>query len=426
MHRTVAHFFPGFCNWLDGLRDGRNVEACTYPLRALVWTGLLMFLFQLRARRRLRYDLNSAFGLFNLNALAQSELASLPHPDTLGYALKKLAVHELAKLRRRMVGALLRGRVLERFRLLGQFYLIAVDGTGYLTFSEPHCPHCLSRRLPGGRLQYHHPVLEAKLVCSNGLVISVATEFIENSDGAGKQDCELRAFERLLPALRADFPRLPTCLLLDALYLNDPVLTFLKEHDCRYIITFKAGSLPEAYKEWEALWPLTPQQQLDAASGGFERRYRWVNALEHAGHRFDGLECVEVSPKGTKTRFLWVTDIGVNAGNAEELSEKGGRCRWKIENEGFNTQKNGGYGLEHAYAEDWTAARNFYLLMQIAHLIGQLLVKGALRRSLVARLFGSIQALAARLLEAWRTAFLEPDQIAEIITAPCQIRLDDS
>ena len=55
---------------------------------------------------------------------------------------------------------------------------------------------------------------------------------------------------------------------------------------------------------------------------------------------------------------------------------KQGRLRWKVENEGFNTQKNGGFGLAHKYArKDFNAMKNYYLLMQIAHMIAQLVEK---------------------------------------------------
>jgi hypothetical protein len=421
----VRHFFPKLRLGLDALADGRDKEACTYPLRALVWTGLLMFLFGLSARRRLRYELNSAFGLSNLNGLAETGLESLPHPDTLAYALRKLPAGELARLRTEMARTLLRGRVLERFRLLGLFYLVAVDGTGYLTFSEPHCPHCLTRALSNGDVQYYHPVLEAKLICSNGMVVSLVTEFIENTDGATKQDCEKRAFERLLPRLRAAFPQLSLCLLLDGLYLNEPILTLVEKHHCAYIITFKEGSLPEASREFEALWRLVAEQRRTVADGETRRHYRWVNDLTHGKRRFNAFECLEVPPQGEAIRFRWATNLQVERSNVLELSEKGGRARWKIENEGFNTQKNGGYGLEHAYSEDWTGARNFYFLMQIAHLISQLLVKGALRHTPVVRLFGSLRAFATRLLEAWRTATLTA-ALAELLAHRCQIRLDDS
>jgi hypothetical protein len=52
-----------------------------------------------------------------------------------------------------------------------------------------------------------------------------------------------------------------------------------------------------------------------------------------------------------------------------------GRLRWTIENEGFNTQKHLGYGLEHKYARvSWQAAKNYYQCLQIGHLLNQLTI----------------------------------------------------
>ena len=52
-----------------------------------------------------------------------------------------------------------------------------------------------------------------------------------------------------------------------------------------------------------------------------------------------------------------------------------GRLRWKIENEGFNCQKNHGYALKHQYARSsYLAAQNYYQCLQIAHLINQLVI----------------------------------------------------
>jgi len=53
-----------------------------------------------------------------------------------------------------------------------------------------------------------------------------------------------------------------------------------------------------------------------------------------------------------------------------------GRLRWKIENEGFNIQKNLGYGLEHKYSRvSYNAMQNYYQLLQIAHMINQFVEK---------------------------------------------------
>lgn len=40
--------------------------------------------------------------------------------------------------------------------------------------------------------------------------------------------------------------------------------------------------------------------------------------------------------------------------------------RWKIENEGFNNQKNGIYDIEHLNSRKSNAMKNYYLLTQVA------------------------------------------------------------
>jgi hypothetical protein len=74
--------------------------------------------------------------------------------------------------------------------------------------------------------------------------------------------------------------------------------------------------------------------------------------------------------------FEYVTNITPNKTNIVELTHSG-RLRWKIENEGFNTQKCGGYELEHKYCrKSYTGLKNYYTLLQVACVLNQLVEKG--------------------------------------------------
>jgi len=100
--------------------------------------------------------------------------------------------------------------------------------------------------------------------------------------------------------------------------------------------------------------------------------------------------------------------------------------RWKIENEGFNAQKNGGFELEHAYSQDETAAKVFYYLLQIAHILFQLVEKGSLFRQAFPNGVGSLRNIAFRLLEAWRNLRLSTKGFLSLFNARFQIRFDTS
>jgi len=72
-----------------------------------------------------------------------------------------------------------------------------------------------------------------------------------------------------------------------------------------------------------------------------------------------------------KYPFLFITDYPITFYNFKRVVEHG-RRRWKIENEGFNRQKNHGYHLKHIFCRDYNAMKIHYLLIQIAHAISQL------------------------------------------------------
>jgi len=415
---------------MDGLRDPRDPNRIVYPARCLAWTGLLVFLLKLGSRRQIRFELDSPQALENLNRLAGCRQDRVPHGDTLNYFVGRLAPGELAGLRRRMVNRLIRMKVLDGGRLLGHF-LVVIDGTGQLFFRRRHCPHCLERTV-GGQTQYYHHVLEAKLVTPDGLAISIGTEFIENADPmASKQDCELKAFARLAERLHEDFPQLRLCLLLDALYANGPVFDRCSQYHWKYIITFKEGSLSALWTEYETLRDLQPEnRRTETPAEGVRQTFAWVPDLPYTDadghtHSLAALECREES-RSPQRFFAWLTNFSVNANTVAALANRGGRLRWTIENEGFNIQKNGGFALEHAYGTGPWAIKNFYLLMQLAHLVLQLVERGNLLVGRCQTLFGSLRALGRRLAESLRNHLIDADALDIAAAARIQIRLAPS
>jgi hypothetical protein len=231
--------------------------------------------------------------LGNLNRLAQTNQQKMPHDDTVAYLCKHMPTEGLRRVRTRMVHRMLQSRMLEKYRLLDHLYLIAIDGTGFLSLHERHCERCLTKELSNGQTIYQHPVLEAKLITPTGLALSVASEFLENTNPNGPQDCELKAFYRLVPRLRETFPRLPICLLLDAEFLNQQIMQMCENKRLEWIATFREGSLPEAYDEFQRLTELAPENRLIETDGDITRRYRWMHPMQHEGHTFSAFECCE-------------------------------------------------------------------------------------------------------------------------------------
>ena len=136
---------------------------------------------------------------------------------------------------------------------------------------------------------------------------------------------------------------------------------------------------------------------------------------------------------GETTMFAWITDLKVDARTVEEIATKGGRHRWHIENQGFNRQKNSGLNLEHVFSTDPERLKAYYYLLQIAHIILQILEVGSLLRNVAAefgrtpmQLFGSLKNLARRLLEAFRYIALSDEAFDRSRASRIQIRFDTS
>ena len=103
-----------------------------------------------------------------------------------------------------------------------------------------------------------------------------------------------------------------------------------------------------------------------------------VTDVDYQGHTLNWLEFKPTKPKASEekpraTHFVHITILSINASNIVKTSQTG-RLRWKIENEGFNTLKNGGYGMEHQYArKSYCALNNYFQFMQLAFIIHQLM-----------------------------------------------------
>ena len=446
--QTIGHFFPELNSWIDEVPDPRSAPRVTYHKRFLLWWGLSLFLCKLSSRRQLDYQLNTDGPevLNNLNRLAGTAQATRPVNRTLDYFLGKIGADPIAALRAQMVRRLIRTKALDSARLQGRF-LILIDGSGYLVFRARHCDSCLTQR-QGETTLYMHQVLEAKLLGPAGIVASIATEFIDNRDTAGasagagaeriKQDCELKALRRLMAKLRAEFPQVRICLVGDGLYACGEGFQVAKNSNCDYIYTFQPGRLPALWGEFQALLRLDPGRRVESVTPqGVKQVYRWVEDLPYTDSvgrawTLAAIDCREIRPDGTGSEWSWVTSLGVDHESVVEVATNGGRERWRAENEGFNTQKNSGLNLEHAYSHTGWAA--YYFLLQIAHLLLQLLEKGSLLRRLArergkrtaVELFGSLKNMAQRLLESLRYRHW-PDEVFD--RAGCggiQIRLDSS
>lgn len=177
--------------------------------------------------------------------------------------------------------------------------------------------------------------------------------------------CEIKAFKRLAKKIKQEYPRLKIIIGADALYAKKPIIDICKGNKWKYIIRFKEGSIPSLYKEFTAI--------VKEGNESNKERYEYVTQIDYQEEK---INIIKYKDKIKNTEFVYITDLPISNKNIEATINIG-RKRWKIENEGFNVQKNGTFDIGHLYSKNSVAIKVHYLMIQIAHIIRQLLEKGS-------------------------------------------------
>lgn len=380
----MNHFFHSLREWLMEMDDPRNQSYITYTQADLGYMAILKNVCGQYSMREMDENFNKETCIDTLRIMSgNQELNEMPHYDTLNYYLERLSPKCLSDLRKKMITSLIRGKQFNRGRLLGKYWRVILDGTGLFYFRERHCENCLctTKKTDEGKTVklYYHKVLEAKIVLSDNVVISLGSEFIENErEDVSKQDCEMNAAKRLLEKIKKDYPRLPICIQGDALYATEPIMRLCREeYHWEYLFTQKdtrQRNLDEGF-EW-----IKGSEEARVYTGLCKEKGTafYTNHVEEIAGKTEIMNVFEYEyetedreKRKQRIRFRWVRSIEVTKRNIEEMIHAG-RGRWKIENEGFNNQKNGLYRIEHLNSRNSNAMKNHYLLTQIADIVMQL------------------------------------------------------
>lgn len=368
----IKQYFPQLITKLEKLTDVRHQSYVEYKMSIITITRLVGLLCGIKSMRETTNTFNTEESIQNIANLLEIELEEIPHYDTINNVFEKLEIEELRKIQKYMVNRLIRSKMFDKYRFKDKYFQIVIDGTGLVSFKQRHCKHCLKKLYNKGTQEeysiYYHYVLEAKLVVGD-IVISIDSEFVENEDeNVKKQDCELRAFYRMAERIKREYPRLPIILSGDALYAVQPVIKICKDNGWQYIMRLKEERQKLLGEEIKGL----EKAELE------EKEIRYWNGVKYGEVALEKEANIikYYEKKNDKiTEFMWITSFKVTEKNKKELVYYG-RQRWKIENEGFNMQKNGTFDIEHIYSKNYNAMKAHYFFIQFAHTIRQLLEKG--------------------------------------------------
>ena len=368
LRKIIKKYFPQLNNLFSNLTDKRHKSYIKYNIRTIVMTRLFALLCGITTMTEINNNFNKEEAIENLSIICEDNLKEIPDWQTIQDVIEDLDYNEINDIRKYMFKALLRSKMFDRFRYNGCIQLI-VDATGLSSFDYNLNGNCLTRTRDG-KTKYYKYVLEAKVVFGN-MVISIDSEWIENNklnNEKDKQDCEINAFKRMAPRIKKNYPKLNFIVTGDALYATTPMINICKAYNWHYIFNLKKDRLKNIYEEFE--------DNINYENEVNKKNYFLSSNIEFNGNTLNAFRYIETK-ENNSTTFNYITDLKVDNYNIEEIVIMG-RKRWKIENEGFNEQKNGTYRISHLCSRFDNALKIHYLFIQIAHIIRQLLELGSI------------------------------------------------
>lgn len=377
-NEVQRRFYPELFNRFGRIGDPRHKSYITYSGKTMLGQVYYKGIAGIISMQDMTDKFNKPGVVKNMATFMGEALDEyLPHHVTENEYLERLNPNELQETIQDMVYDLIRRKSFNEAKFMSK-WIVIIDGTQLYSGDIKINDKCLERHYNRGTEQetvnYHIDVLEAKIYFGSRLVCSICSEFIENngedaenyknmSEELRKQDSELKAFKRLAEKLKKTFPRLPILLLMDSLYAAKPVMDICKRYEWDYIIRFKDGSIPYIAKEYEDI----PEKE---RVGNAE----YIKEIDYDGYKVNVLKYREVTAEKGEvkiTDFQWITNIEITQKNALKIAETG-RLRWKIENDGFNRQKNWQGDITHACSWNEWALKNHYLMQQISDFMKQL------------------------------------------------------
>jgi hypothetical protein len=356
--------------------DPRQAGKVEFELHDCLMSAFAMMLFQDPSLSAFQRRLEEVYQRNNLQTMFA--VGEIPKESQLRELLDEIAPSWLEPIFSTFLGRMQRAKQLELYRVLGYRYLVPIDGSEYFSSKNICCPGCLTQK-KGRKVRYHHNIVQAVIAHPDmRQVLPLAPEQVTNRDGTEKQDCEINAAKRLLIKLRKAHPKLPFIIGGDGLYSKQPFITACKAQNMSFVLVAKPTDHKVLFEHVEEITAMGQAGTLQLNDSKKRRHlYRWVNQVPINGReKADDVNFFhyQLVVKGKVTyQNSWVTDIPVDTDNIVELV-KAGRCRWKIENETFNTLKNQGYHIEHNFGHGTKhLSMIFFILNLLAFSVHQIL-----------------------------------------------------
>ena len=431
--KTIFHYIPEILKYIDEIKDPR--KDCDYSMRYLIFSEMLMFLSEGRSQRFIETAFEDTNYLENMQRIIKENVKRVPDSEIYTNVFSKVENKDIEDFKYKINYQMIRNKTYENDKILGKYNTI-IDGTRFQKAHYQISDEWL-RETKEGKTTWYLSMLDMKLV-SNKMAISIMSEMINNEDRKKKgeteedvekksaeevkQDCELNASKRLLRNFRKRYPRLPVRVIADSLYPSIGLIELCEEENLEYIFVLRDKKIPTLLKEFLAIVSMSSGNREVLETKDTIKLTLWENDIDYKEKRINVIRQITRNKiTGEDSVWMWITNRKITQKNLYQIIYCA-KLRDYIENQGFREQKvTSGIDLEHVYSKNIKAIKVIYTIIQITHLILQIIEHSDICGEFNKK-YGSVKVFRRKFYAHLTELFINIEQISIKI----QIRFDKS
>ena len=431
--KTIFHYVPEILKYIDEICEPRKRN--NYSMRYLIMSEMLMFLSEGKSQRFTETAYKDNKYLKNIGKIIKEDIRKIPDAEIYTNVFSKVEKKEIEKFQYKINYQMIRNKIYEDSKILGKYNLV-LDATRFQKAHYEISKEWLNETKDGNTTWYLS-MLELKLVANN-MAISLMNEMIKNEDKKKeneteeeiknksieelKQDCELNASKRMLPRFRQTYPRLPVRIIADSLYPSIGLIELCEKENLEYIFVLKDKRIPTLLTEFLTLVSMSGGNREIKETKEQMVLTLWENDIDYKGKKINVIRQITKDKRTEKySKWMWITNREITRNNLYKIIYCA-KLRDYIENQGFREQKiTSGIDLEHVYSKDIKAIKVIYTIIQITHLILQIIEHSNICGEFNEK-YGSVKVFRRKFYAHLTETYIN----IELIQIKIQIRFDKS
>lgn len=418
--KVIKHNVPNFKEIIREIPDPRKKKK--YSLEYLIMSELMMFMSGGGSQRYTERAYNDSNYLKNISKLIKEKVEKIPDAEIYTDVFGRISKEEMQKFQNKITYRMIRSKMYENAKEFGKYNMI-LDGTRFQKANYKINDEWL-KQTKDGKTTWYIGTLDMKLA-ANKMCVPIMNEFMKNQDIAEdnkekteevkKQDCEINAAKRLIDNFKNYYPRLPIRIIADSLYPAKTILEKLRENNIEYIFVLKDKKIKTVTAEFLTLVS-NPEANRVLEEADDEIVFTmWINEIDYENEKINIIRQIKKNKKtGKSSVWMWMTNRTITEKNVKTII-KCAKTRDYIENQGFREQKiTTGLELEHVYSKNTNAIFAIYILLQLAHLLIQIIEHSDIIEGFK-KVYGSIKEFRMRFFSKIREGLIDEEYLEQKI-----------